>query len=157
VIYKGILGKKSEFFGAKCGQPTTILGHPVFPRAQFDSVFPVAFYLFTPQCSYAWNGKILKRRSGSLPLKSLNSPRSPSLLFQSFAHLLFCNGSLQYFVHYCCREDDPTFERDITRQGHIMCASHINRLGEGLRCCEGGHWRSRCAINDDGRPAGQVP
>jgi hypothetical protein len=30
-----------------------------------------------------WNGKILRRKRGSLPIKSLNSSPSPSLLFQS--------------------------------------------------------------------------
>jgi hypothetical protein len=50
--------------------------------------FPITFYPLRTQCSYVWNGKIPRRRSGSLPLKSLNSPPSPSLLFQSFLHLL---------------------------------------------------------------------
>jgi hypothetical protein len=39
VIYKGILGENSEFWGAKCGRPATLLGRPVCPHAQFDSVF----------------------------------------------------------------------------------------------------------------------
>jgi hypothetical protein len=119
--------------------------------------FPVAFYPLRTQRSYVWNGKILRRRSGSLPLKSLNSPPSPSLLFQGFAHLLSCHGSFQYFVHCCRHEHDPTFERSITRQGRVMCTSHINRLGEGLRHSEGGHRRSRHAISNDGWSDGQIP
>jgi hypothetical protein len=137
-----------------------VVGQPHFlaaqstPEPNWTWSFFVAFYPLRTQCSYAWNGKILRRRSGSLPLKSLNLPPSPSLLFQSFLHLLSCHGSLQCLVHCCHREDDPSIERDTSRQGHIMYASHINRLGEGLRHCKGGHRRSRRTIGDDGWPAG---
>jgi hypothetical protein len=94
--------------------------------------FPVVFYPLRTQRSYVWNGKIPRSRSGSLHLKSLSSPPSSSFLFQSFAHLLSCHGSFQYFVHCYHCEDDPAFERGIIHQGSIMYASHINRLGEGL-------------------------
>jgi hypothetical protein len=53
--------------------------------------------------------------------------------------------------------EDPTIERGITRQGHVVCFGHIDRPTEGLRCCNGGHWRSRRAISEDGRSIGQLP
>jgi hypothetical protein len=138
-----------------------VAGRPHFlaarsaPEPNSTQSFSVAFHPLRTQHSYAWNGKI-PRRSGSLPLKSLNSP-PPSLLFQSFAHLLSCNGSFQYFIHHHRHKDDPTFERGITHQDHVMCTSHLNRLGEGLRCSEGGHRRSWQAIGNDVQPADQIP
>jgi hypothetical protein len=85
------------------------------PEPNSTRSFPILFYPLRIQCSYVWNGKIL-RRSGSLTLKSLYSPPSPSLLFQSFDHILSCHESFQYFLHCRRREDDPAFERGITRQ-----------------------------------------
>jgi hypothetical protein len=140
-----------------------VIGRPHFLAAQSalepnsTRSFPIAFDPLRTQHSYTWNGKILRRRSGSRPLNSLNSSPSPSLLFQSFLHLLSCFGSLQCPVHYYRREDDPSIEICRSHQIHVMCASRINRLGEGLRHCEGGHRRSRRAIGDDGQPASQVP
>jgi hypothetical protein len=139
-----------------------VAGRPHFlaaqstPEPNSTQSFPIALYpLRTQKRSYAWNGKIL--RSGSLPLKLLNSPPSPSLLFPSFLHILSCHGSLQCLIHCCRHEDDPSVERGTSHHGRIMCASHINRLGEGLKRYEGGHRRNWHAISDDGRPAGQVP
>jgi hypothetical protein len=157
VIYMGILGKKSELLEAKCGRPATLHGRPAYPWALFDSVFSRCILPIESSTFILWNGKIPRRNRGSLPLKSLNSSPSPSLLFQSFFHLLSCLGSLQCPVHYCRHEDDPSVERCTSHQGPVMCASHINRLGEGLRRCEGGHQRSQCAIGDDEQPVGQVP
>jgi hypothetical protein len=134
-----------------------VADHPHFlaarsaPEPNSTRSFSIAFYLLRTQRSHAWNSKILRRRSGSLPLKSLNSPPSLALLFQSFAHLLSFHVSFQYFVHYCCHEDDLASERGITREGHVMCTSRINQLGEGLRRSERGHRRSRHAISNDGR------
>jgi hypothetical protein len=34
-----------------------------------------------------------------------------------------------------------------------MCVDDIDRPTEGLRYYKGGHWRSRCAIGEDDRPA----
>jgi hypothetical protein len=150
VIDKGILDENPEFLGAKCGRPAC-------PWALFDLVFSRCILPIENSTFILWNGKILRRKRGFLPLKSLNSSLSPSLLFQSFLHLLSYHGSLQCPIHYCRREDDPSVERGTSRQGRVMCACRINRLGEGLRRYEGGHRRSRRAISDDGRPAGQVP
>jgi hypothetical protein len=156
VIYKGILGKNSEFLWQ------SVVGRPHFlasrsaPEPNSTQSFPVAFYPLRTQRSYAWNRKIL-RRTGSLPLKSLNSSPSPSLLFHSLLHLLSCHGYLQCPVHCCCHEDDPSVERGTSHQGRIIYTSRINRLGEGLRRCKGGHQRSRRAIGNDGQTASQVP
>jgi hypothetical protein len=133
--------KIQNFWGQSVAGRPHFLAVGLPPEPNSTRSFPVAFYPLRTQRSYAWNDKIL-RWSGSLPLKSLNSPPSPSLLFQSFAHLLSSYGSFQYFVHYCRCEDDPAFDRGITHQGHVMCASRINRLGEGLGRSKGGHWRS---------------
>jgi hypothetical protein len=127
------------------------------PGPNSTRTFPIAFHLLRTQRSYAWNGKIRRRRSGSFPLKSLSSPSSPSLLFQSFLHLLSCHGSLQCPIHSCHREDDPSVERGTSCHGHVICVSRINRLGEDLRQGKGGHWRSQHAISDDRRPGGHVP
>jgi hypothetical protein len=149
VFYKGILVENSEFWGAKCGPPATLLGRPVCPRAQFDSIFSHCILPIENSMFICVNGKILRRRSGSLPLKSFNSPPSPSHLFQCFLHLLSCHGSLQCPIHCCSHKDDPSVERGSYRQGHVTCTSCINRLGEGLRRYEGCHRRSRRAIGDD--------
>jgi hypothetical protein len=127
------------------------------PETNLTHSFLVAFYPLTTQHSYAWNGKILGRMSGSLPLKSLNSYPSPSLLIQSFLHLLSCHRSFQCPVHYCRSEDDPSVEIGTSCQGRVMCASRINRLGDGLRRYERGHRRSRHTIGDDGWSTGHVP
>jgi hypothetical protein len=149
--------KIQNFGGQSVADRPYYLADRSSPEPNSTRSFPVAFYPLRTQCSYVWNGKIPRRRSGSLPLKSLNSPPSPSPLFQSFLRLLSCYESLQCPIHCCRREDDPSVERGTCPQGHVMCASCINRLGEGLRCYEGGHWRSQRAIGDDARPASQVP
>jgi hypothetical protein len=97
-----------------------------------------------------WNGKILRRKNNFLHLKSLNSS-PPSLIFQRFLHLLSCHGSLQCPIHYCHHEDDPSVERGTSRQGCVMCARGINRLGEGLRCFIGG--AGAPSVTMGGRPA----
>jgi hypothetical protein len=43
VIYKGILGKNSEFLGAKYGQPVTHIGRLAYPWALFNSDFSRCF------------------------------------------------------------------------------------------------------------------
>jgi hypothetical protein len=74
LIYNRILGEIQNFLGQ------SVVGRPHFMAAQAspdpNSIrsFPIAFYPLRTQRSYAWNGKIPRRRSGSLPLKSLNSP-----------------------------------------------------------------------------------
>jgi hypothetical protein len=145
--------KFQNFWGQSVAGQRHFLAARSTPEPNSTQSFPIAFYPLRTQGSYAWNGKIPRRVSGSLPLKSLNL----SLLFQSFLHLLSCHGSLQCPVHCCHRKDVPSVERGTSCQGHVMCATHINRLEEGLRRCEGGHQRSRCAISDDGQPGGQVP
>jgi hypothetical protein len=47
-------------------------------------------------------------------------------------------------------ELDPSVERGTSCQVRIMCASRINRVGEGLRRCEVSHRMSQRAIGDDG-------
>jgi hypothetical protein len=77
------LGKIPEFLGAKCGQPATLLGHPASPWALSDSDFSCYILPIERSTFILWNGKIMRRKRGSLPFKSLNSSPSPSLLFQS--------------------------------------------------------------------------
>jgi hypothetical protein len=55
--------------------------------------------------------------------------------------------------HRCRHKEDPTVERDTTRQGHVVCFGRINRPREGLRCYEGGHRKSQRTIDEDGRSA----
>jgi hypothetical protein len=76
------LGKIPEFFGAKYGQPAPLLGHPAYPWAVFDSVFSHRILPIERSTFILWNNKIPRRKRGSLPLKSLNSSPSLSLLFQ---------------------------------------------------------------------------
>jgi hypothetical protein len=83
VIYKGILGKIPEFFRAAYGRPATLLGHSAYPWALFDLIFSRCNLLIERSTFILWNGKIPRRKRGSLPLKSLNSSPSPSLLLQS--------------------------------------------------------------------------
>jgi hypothetical protein len=107
--------KIQNFWGQSVAGRPHFLAARSAPEPNSTLSFPIAFYPLITQHSYAWNGKIL-RRSDSLPLKSLNSPPSPSFLFQSFDHLLSFHGSFQYFLHYCRREDDPAFERGNNHQ-----------------------------------------
>jgi hypothetical protein len=132
---------------------------PSLPLGPFRlDLFPLHSTVETTSC-ILWNAKIPRKKRGSLPLKSINSSPSPSSpshslhSLTSLVHPLPCHGSLQCSVHRCRCKEDPTVEGGTTHQGHVVCFGRINRP-RGLRCCEGGYWRSRRAISEDGRPAG---
>jgi hypothetical protein len=91
-----------------------------------------------------WNGKILRRKRGSLPLNSTHL--LPHFSSKALVHPLPCHGSLQCSIHHCRRKEDPTVERGTTCQGHVVYFGRIDRPREGLRCYEEGHWRSQRAI-----------
>jgi hypothetical protein len=118
--------------------------------------FPVAFYSLRAQRLCCGTVKF-RGKEGFSPLKSLNSSPSPSLLFQNSCPPLPYHGSLQCSIHHYRCKEDPTAERGITCQGHVVCIDCIDRPTKGLRCCKGGHRRSRCTIGEDGQPTDQLP
>jgi hypothetical protein len=130
----------------------TLLGHQPAPGRFSTRSFPVAFYSLKDQCSYYGTVKFCGKE-GSLPLNPSTHLLLPHFSSKTLVHPLPCHGSLQCSVHRGFRKENPTIERGINRQGHVMCVDHIYRPTEGLRCCKGGHWRSRRAIGEDGRPA----
>jgi hypothetical protein len=147
-------GKIPEFLGPKCGGLATLLGGPVGPRAQIGLVFShcnpsIASLTFT---YIEWSNSTRKDRS-SLLKKPSTHPLPPHFSSKSLVHPLPCHGPLPCFVHRYNRKEDPTIEKGTTRQGYVVCFGRINRPREGLRCCEGGHRRSRRTIGEDGRPA----
>jgi hypothetical protein len=153
----GILGKIPEFLGAKCGRLGTLLAHPACPWALFDSVFFRCILLIERSIFILWNGKILRRKRSSLPFNPSTHLLLPHFSSKAPVHPLPYHGSLQCSVHRCRRKEDPTVERGTTCQGHVMFFGHIDRPREDPCCCEGGHRRSRRAIDEDGRPASQLP
>jgi hypothetical protein len=143
--------------GAKCGRPTTLLGRLACPWALFNSVFSRCILLIEISMLILWNGKIPRRKRGSLPLNPSTHLFLPHSSSKAIVHPLPYHGSLQCSVHHCRYKEDPTIERGITRQGHVVCLGRIDRPTEGLRCYKGGYWRSRHAIGEDGRQADQLP
>jgi hypothetical protein len=138
VIYKGILGKIPEFSEAKCGRLVTLLGCPACPWALFNSAFSRCIVLIEKSTFILWNGKILRRKWGSLPLNPSTHLLLPHFSSKAFVHPVPYHGSLQCTFHCCHHMEDPTVERDITHQGHVVCFGHMDRPTEGLRCCKGG-------------------
>jgi hypothetical protein len=92
---------------------------------------------------------------GSLPLNPSTHLLLPHFPSKTLVYPLPCHRSLQCSVNRCHHKEDTTIERGIY-QGLIVCVDHIDRPTEGLRCCKGGHWSSRRAIDEGGRPASQL-
>jgi hypothetical protein len=134
------------------GRPHFLAARPA-PRPFSTRSFPLAFYSLSDQRSYYGTVKFQGKR-GSLPLNPSTHLLLPHFSSKALVHPLPCHGSLQCSIHRCRHKEDPTVERGITRQGHVMCAGRIDRPTERLRCRKGSHWRSRHAIGEDGRLVG---
>jgi hypothetical protein len=62
-----------------------------------------------------WNGKIIRRKRGSLPLNPSTHLLLSHFSLKDLLHPLPFYGYLQCFVHRCRRKEDPTNERGITK------------------------------------------
>jgi hypothetical protein len=130
VIYKGILEKIPKFLGIKCGRSATLFGRPGYPWSLFDSVFSHCILLIERSMFILWNGKIPRRKTGSLPLNPSTHILLPHFSSKALVNPLPCHGSLQCSVHHRHRKEDPTIEGGTSRQGHVMCFGHMNRPRE---------------------------
>jgi hypothetical protein len=124
---QGNFGQILKLLRAKCGRPTTLLGRPACPWALFNSVFSHCIVLVERSTFILWNGKILRRKRGSLPLNPSTHPLLSHFSSKALVHPLPCHGSLQCSIYRCCRKEDPTIERGITRQGHVVCFGRIDK------------------------------
>jgi hypothetical protein len=105
-----ILGEILEFLGENCGRPATLLGCPACPWALFDSFFSCCILLVEVSTFILWNGKILRRKSGSLTLNPSTLLLLPHFSSKALVHPLPCHGSLQCSIHHYHRKEDPTIE-----------------------------------------------
>jgi hypothetical protein len=100
--------------------------------------FPVAFFPLRDHRAHCGTVNFHGKRGGSLPLKSINSSPSPSLLFQSS-----CSSSPLPWIPSMLYppllpQGRSHVEGGTTRQGHVVCFGRIKKPREGLRYSEEG-------------------